>query len=139
MRKAFELDPENKAGMKLAALECLFNKGEAKEAEFAMAEKMDASNEKGLYEKVVNARMGQVRDDESATAFVASLKAFLELDKIHDKESVQMMCVNVAFWCDKMLEKPEDAIFFAKKAQELGELEGRMGEVVKGILEKSAT
>ena len=138
VRKGFELDPENESGLKLSALECLFAKGQAGEAEFAVGMEMDADNAKGLYEKVVGARIMQVRDEETATAFVATLKTFLELGKIHDQPTVQNWCATVAGWCDGPLSNPEDAQFFAKKAQEMGELEGRAKATVERILEKAA-
>jgi hypothetical protein len=134
VRKAMELDPENKAGLKLAALKALFDKGQAKESEFALAESMDAKNAEGLYEKALMARMGGVRDDTTANAFVDRLKTFAGLGKIHDKEALQGVFVNAAYWCENMLDRHEDAVMLAKKAKEMGTLEGRVADMVDAIL-----
>ena len=139
VRKGFELDPANEAGLKLAALKALFAQGQARDAEFTMAEELDPKNEAGLLEQVVFGKMNQVRDDESATAFIATLQEFLKLDAVTDKNTVATMCAMVAMWCDRMLERPEDALFFAKKAEEIGGLDERMVQMVQAIIEKSAS
>lgn len=133
-RKAMDLDPENKAGLKLAALKALFDKDQAQEADFAVAEAMDPKNADGLYEKALMARMGGVRDDATANAFVDRLKEFAGLGQVHAKEELQGVFINAAYWCENMLDRHDDAVVFAKKAKELGELEGRMKTLIDGIL-----
>ena len=136
VRKGLELDPENKAGLKMAALKALFGKGQAEEADFALAESMDPKNAEGLFEKALLARMGSVRDDATANAFCDRLKAFAAMGAVQDKDQLQGVFVNAAYWCQNMLDRRDDAVAFAKKALELGELEGRVKDMVDSILEQ---
>lgn len=136
VRKAYAIDPENEAGLKLKALKLLLEKGYGDAADLKLAKSMDPKNENGLFERVIFAGASKVQDDTTANAFVDEFKAFLDLGAISDKTRVQELCAATAGWCDRMLDRPEDAVLLAKKAQELGELEGRMKAAVDAILNK---
>ncbi|KAA3606772.1 MAG: thioredoxin family protein [Planctomycetota bacterium] len=135
-RQGLTLDPENKSGLQMAALRALLKSGQGEETDLAAAEKLDAKNAEGLMEYVIQAAMGKVRDETSANAMVDRLLAFKKLEKVHDKEMIQGMCVNAAYWChsEKMLNRPEDAKVLAKWATELGEIHERMAPVIEQIL-----
>ena len=122
VRAGLEMDPKNESGLKLECLSALLKSGVSNGNERSAAQIMDPKNELGLFEIVVSSRIEQVRDADSASAFVDSLLAFKEIGMIHDKEMIQGLAVNCAFWCKAGLDRPDEAKLLAEWAKSLGDL-----------------
>lgn len=128
LRKGFQADPEDKAGLKMASLKALLTSGQAGDAEYAMAEEADPKNEHGLMEQVVFAAVNSLRSLEDVEAYVAKCDVLVATGKVHDKETVGFLWMNAAFFCKEYLDRPEDAKAWAKRAKENGTLgEEEMG------------
>ena len=123
-RKAYELDPENKSGLKKEALASLLASGVAEAQEFELAVAMDPKNADGLHEKAVAAQGGMVSDKDAAEAFVTQLLAFHKLGKVHDKEAIGGLALSAGMWCmnENLLNQPENGKALLKWADELGQI-----------------
>ncbi len=134
VRKGFELDPENKEGLKIGFLQTLLESGLANEADLGMAKAVDAKNEFGLMEHVVANAMNTLRQIEDLSDFLVQTEALYATGKVHNKELVAMLWVNSAYFCDNYLERPKEAKTWAQRAKDLGGLEADAMEVVEKIL-----
>lgn len=117
----FEADEDNARGAREKAVAALLDRGVAEEEYLDAATEMDPENKKGLLEKVVGARFGQVSDEDSAKAAVDALGE-LNAFAPKDKESVFRMNVTAAGWLanERLLNDMERAKEFAAKAIEIG-------------------
>lgn len=117
-RTAMAKDPDNATGLKLKAIEALLGAGQADDEINGEARKLDAMNELGLLEMVVQAQFGQVRDGESAAAAVAAVENLLTMEILHDKGLVGSLLGQAAMWCEGPLEDHDNAVTLAKSALE---------------------
>lgn len=131
-RKAYELDPKNKSGLKKEALVGLLNSGVAEEQEFKLAIAMDPKNEEGLHEQVIVAQGQSVSDKDGASAFVEALIAFKKLEKVHDQEMVGSLALSAGMWCmnENLLNRPEDGKSLLKWADAMGQIPAEMKEQI---------
>lgn len=134
LRKGFEVDPEDKAGLKLKALKALLSSGQAGDAELAMAKEADPKNEHGLMEHVVNAAANSLQSLEDVEKFVVLCDELQATGKIHDQEVVGFLWVNAAYFCNEYLERPEDAKTWATRAKALEGLGEQEMQVINEIL-----
>lgn len=135
-RKGFELDPENKVGLKKEVLASLLASGQAEKAEFAMAMTMDPKNAEGLYEQAIAAQGMAVNSEETATGLVTALLTLKGFGVVHDKETIGGLAVNAGMWChsEEMLNRPEDAKVLLNWANELGQIPDELKEQLGDIL-----
>lgn len=113
-----EATPED---VKIRAMKALLKTGQADDALKAEVREVDADNEKGLLEIVVNQEISRTKKEEIAQ----SLKKVEELDAlgpIKDKEIAIHMYVNAAFWNFRpdLLNDRAAARKWAEKAKALG-------------------
>lgn len=134
LRKGFEVDPEDKAGLKMAALKALFSSGQAGDAELAMATEADPKNEHGLMEQVVASALNSLQSLEDLEGFITKCDALAATGKVHDSETVGFLWVNAAYFCKEYLERPEDAKTWAKRAKGIEGLGEQEMEVINQIL-----
>lgn len=137
LRKGFEADPEDKAGLKLPSLKALLSSGQAGEAELAMAKEADPKNEHGLMEHVVSAAANALQSLEDVEKFVVLCDELQATGKIHDQEVVGFLWVNAAYFCNEYLERPEDAKTWAKRAKVLEGLGEQEMQVINEILSET--
>lgn len=135
-RKGFELDPENKTGLKKEALAGLLSSGQAEKAEYALAMTMDPKNAEGLYEQAIIAQGMGVNSEDTAKAFVDAMLKLKGFDKVHDNEMVGNLALSSGMWChsEEMLNRPEDAKVLLKWANELGQMPDELKEELGDIL-----
>ncbi len=134
VRDGVKMDPDNKSGLKLACIKALLKSGTSNATERFAAQKMDPKNEMGLYEIVVAARIMEVRDEQSARAFIKSVIEFSKMGKVHDAPRVQEVAVQCAFWCMMGLEMTAESKQLAAWAKELGPLDEQMAKAVEELL-----
>jgi thiol-disulfide isomerase/thioredoxin len=117
---AFTLDADNRAGLKLRAVEALLSIGTMDERCEAAAKELDPKNEKGLLERVVGAKMQSIGSLEDVTGWVAMAVAFDAEHKFVDTELQTDVYINIAFFSDRYVEDGDaQAQKYAKKALEL--------------------
>jgi thioredoxin-related protein len=131
--KALTLDPENRAGLKLAAMKSLLGAGQADEDVENAARNMDAFNEQGLLELVVEAQFGKVRSDETAKAAIAEIEGLLELGTFHEADKVKRMAAMAAMWCEGPLEDHDHAVQLARQAKAI---EAEVDEGMENMLDE---
>lgn len=132
---AFTLDAENKAGLKLRAVEALLSIGSmSDECESAAAE-LDPKNEKGLLERVVGAKMSAIASLEDVIAWVDSAVAFDAEYTFVDAELQTDVYINIAFFSDRYVDGAEEQVLtYAKKALELMPEDHRARPMVEGLV-----
>src|SRR5262249_7658188 len=83
-RDALKLDPDNKSGRKLKAVEALIGAGQVDADVASAATALDPKNEKGLFEKVVAFRMGTIRQKDDIEPALKVLDDFLAVGAFKD-------------------------------------------------------
>lgn len=134
VRKGLELDPEDKASIKIDALTALLAAGQANAAEVSAAAAADPANEHGLLEAVTSNMLDNLRELSDLENFLVAATKLYDTGKVHDKVAVLDIYVASAFFCKQYLDKPEDATTWAQRATDMGDLSERQAEVVKDIL-----
>jgi hypothetical protein len=134
VRSGFTLDPKDEHGLKVSALMALMKSRSANEEELSMAATVDADNKFGLLEYVVAGAMNGLRSKEDLAGFLVEAEALHETGKVHDADLVSFLWVNSAYFCHKYLDRPEEAVIWAKRAKELGNLDKDAEEVLEDIL-----
>ncbi len=97
VKEAFTLDPDNKAGRKLRACKALMTAGQLDADIEKAVQSLDAKNEAGLLERLVDARCGAI---DSLDKVKSIAKEIEDLDAlgIKDKDIKLRLYANVAFW-----------------------------------------
>ena len=134
LRDGFAWDPKDQHGLKIPSLMALLQSDNAGAAELEMAAAEDAANEHGLLEYVVAGTMNQLENEEQLSGFLTEAEALHKTGIVHDTELVGFLWVNSAYFCHKFLDRPEEAVRWAKRAQELGELDEDYQEILDEIL-----
>lgn len=134
VRKGLELDPEDKADIKISAFTALLASNQATVDESAAAAAADPANEHGLLEAVTAAKLNTLRELADLEDFLVAAGKLFDTGKVHDKEVVRDIYVASAFFCKQYLDKPEDAKSWAQRAKDMGDLNDRQKEVIKEIL-----
>jgi len=142
VKAGMDADPENKAGLKLRAVETLMKSGNADDDVFAAAEALDSKNEKGMLERVILAKFNQTRPDdlEALKTLLTQVEAFEKLGAEKDKKLCTQLYVNAAWCFHKFLEDNQKAAHFAKKLQKMGAVDEnpRLKDLIDKILEAAA-
>lgn len=132
---AFTLDAENKAGLKLRAVEALLSVGSMSAECETAAKQLDPKNEKGLLERVVSAKLTAIASLEDVTAWVADAVAFDAEHTFIDTEIQTDVYINIAFFSDRYVEDAdEQTLTYAKKALELMPEDHRARPMVEGLI-----
>ncbi|MBC8404218.1 MAG: thioredoxin family protein [Planctomycetes bacterium] len=139
VRAGLEVDPKNDSGLKLACIQALLKSGTSNAKERAAAQMMDPKNEMGLYEIVVTSRINEVRDEESAKAFVNSVIEFSKMGKVHDVEMVQNVGLQCAFWAKMALQLEAEAKTLGAWVKSLGEMPEEMAAALEELLAEEGT
>lgn len=95
------------------AIVALMKSGQADEAVATKAASIDPKNAKGLLELCLWSKMGAVRDDESAKAFLAGLDQLLGLE-VKDAERIENMLAQAAQWCAGPMQNADGAKKYAE-------------------------
>jgi thioredoxin-related protein len=98
------------------AVTALLKSGQADDAVRSKAEELDPKNEKGLWERSLQAKMSTVQDDAGAKAFLAELDKLMELGG-KDKEVVGTMLYTAMRWAHGPLQDKEAAKKWAQALQ----------------------
>lgn len=122
VRNGLTLDPENKAGLKLASLTCLVINGQAARGEMDLALEMDPRNELGLMEAVVSSEYQSISDEDGMKSFLAHAQTLYDLGTVHKSERVAMVFAVAAYMYNQEQGNQTKAKPFAAKALELGGL-----------------
>jgi hypothetical protein len=132
---AFALDAENKAGLKLRAVEALLSVGSMNAECEAAAIELDPKNEKGLLERVIGAKLTAIASLEDVTAWVESAVAFDAEHTFVDTEIQTDVYINIAFFSDRYVDGAEEQVqTYAKKALELMPEDHRARPMVEGLV-----
>lgn len=134
VKDAFQLDPDNKRGMKQRAVLLLLESGKADAAVCAAARQLDPENEDGLYERAVVAECSNIRSEEELAGACEKIDALEALGEIKDPEIATYLYVNAAMWNFQYLENPEKAKKYATKARALAGDNERIVEMMDQIL-----
>lgn len=134
VREGLELDPEDQHGLRIPSLMALMLSSNADAAELEMAAVADAKNEHGLLEYVVAGALDQLNGEEELSGFLLEAEALHQTGKVHNAELVSFLWLNSAYFCHKFLDRPEDAVLWAKRAQDVGGLEEQYQELLEEIL-----
>lgn len=119
VKDALKLDADNKAGLKLKAIECLLKTGSADAAVVAEAKKLDPKNEKGLFEKCVEMEMGKISSKEGVIACLKSIEELDKLGEIKNKDFAKMAYANATFWSLRVLEDKAAAKAWSEKLKKI--------------------
>ncbi|MEO0478197.1 MAG: thioredoxin family protein [Planctomycetota bacterium] len=103
---------------KIKVVRTLLSVGRTNETVTDMAEELDAENELGLFELVVQAQFGNVRDDQTATAALTALDSVLEMG-FKDAEIQKGLLTNATVWSNGPLSDSDRAMRYAKLLQPL--------------------
>ena len=116
VRAGLDMDPENKAGMKMRAVKALLGAGQVDEQLLTAAKGLDPKNANGLYELVVQS---QARAVAQITDLADAIAAITKLDEmgIKDQAIAMELYGSAAYWSWKHLDNSEDALMFARKLQ----------------------
>jgi thioredoxin-related protein len=120
VRDAFKLDPDNKKGIKLKAVEALLKSGQSDEATNGAAKALDPKNEKGLLERVVAAQAGTIRSKEAIAPFLKSLDELLAAGKFKDVKIGKQLLSSATVMSKQHLQDIAKAKVYAQKLKELG-------------------
>ena len=133
---AFALDAENKAGLKLRAVEALLSVGSmSSECEMAATE-LDPKNEKGLLERVIEAKLSAIASLEDVTAWVAAAVAFDSEHAFVNTEIQTDVYINIAFFSDRYVEGAHQQVLtYAAKALELMPEDHRARPMIEGLVD----
>jgi thiol-disulfide isomerase/thioredoxin len=132
VRHAYELDPKNESGLKVAALAALLKADAGDATDLVLAEELDPKNEHGALERAVAARIKGVQDEAGATAAVERLLAFVELGaEVKDKAALLEPALMATFWCHKALNRAEDGKALLAFAGTLGEVPQELLDAIK--------
>ena len=134
-KAGIDADPENKAGLRLKAVEALMAGGHADADVYAAAEALDAKNEKGLLERVLLTKFQTTRadDKDALKALLAQVEAFEKLGADKDERLCTQLYVNTAWCYHQHLKDNKKAARFAKKLQKMG---ADANPQLKGLIEK---
>ena len=132
---ALELEGEAYEDLKLRAVGALLG-GTPDQALFEMAYELDATNEKGLFERALMAEMGSVRDDVGAAAFTEKVVQFATTMTAKDSEACASMMTTAAVWNEQFLGNHDTAVLLANHAMKLQpEMEPTMAATLQAILQ----
>lgn len=132
-RDAFKVDAQNQAGRKLRATKALLGVGELDPELEKAVDELDAKNEHGLQEKLVEARCMRVGGIEDLKGAVASIERVDQLG-IKDKELQKRLYANAAFWSHRHLENPDAAKKWAEKLKAVAGEDENFKELIDQIL-----
>ncbi len=136
-REAFKLDPDNKKGMKLKAVDALLKTGQADADTTAAATALDPKNEKGLLEKVIETRMTTIQKKEDIEPALKALDDFLAVATFKDAKIGKNVLANATFMSKQHLADAARAKGYATKLKALG-LDGpddaKLKEFVDGVI-----
>jgi len=119
-RDALALDPDNKKGRKLKAVEALLASGQANADVIAAAAALDPKNEKGLLEKVVSFKMNTVQKKEDIEPALKVLDDFLAVASFKDAKVGKQVLANATFMSKQHLGDAARAKGYATKLKALG-------------------
>lgn len=117
------------------AVVALLESGQAGDAVLAKAVELDPKNEKGMFEKVVRARMMAVASDETAKAFLAALDQLVTLGA-KDSELFEGMVGQAARWSQGPLRDPAGAKRYATILKEKAKDPSKYEKLFEDILGK---
>ncbi|MEN8151368.1 MAG: hypothetical protein ABFS86_16245, partial [Planctomycetota bacterium] len=120
-----EVDPENKAGLKLKCVNALMKSGNADATLFDAAEKLDPKNENGLLEMVLAARFGTIKrgDLEGLKALLLKVDEFEKLGVVKDTDAGINLFRIAAICYAQHVPDPAKAAHYAQKLVDMGALE----------------
>ena len=117
---AFEIDPENKAGLKLRALTAISKSGKHTKELLAMAIELDGKNAVGAYEAAVWSQFMAVRDPDGAKVAIAQLDKLNEF-KYVESTTAFLLNLTAADWCTRDgMKDLERSKGYAVRAQGIG-------------------
>jgi hypothetical protein len=119
-RTALTLDPDNKKGRKLKAVEALLAAGQADADVLAAAAALDPKNERGLLEKVVSFKFDSVQKKDDVEPALKVLDDFLAVAAFKDVEQGKQVLVRAVVLCKRALQDAARAKGYATKLQALG-------------------
>jgi thioredoxin-related protein len=134
---ALALDPDNKNGRKLKAVEALLASGQGDADVLASASALDPKNERGLLEKVVSFKMGNVRKKDDVEPALKVLDDFLAIAAFKDVEEGKQVLVRAVMLCKRALQDAARAKGYATKLQALG-FDGDGNEELKKLIDDAA-
>ena len=119
-RTALALDPDNKNGRKLKAVEALLASGQADDDVAAAAVVLDPKNEKSLFEKVAAFKMGNVRKKDDVEPALKTLDEFLAVSTFKDVEEGRQVLIRATLLSLRALEDKARAKGYATKLKAIG-------------------
>jgi thioredoxin-related protein len=132
-RKAMELDPENKKGLKLKAVLGLCKAGESDEPLRTAALELDPKNAHGALEYSISNQFRAVKDEETARAALAALDILNTL-VIKDNSLAFDLNFTAAGWAGGPMKDMTLAASYAAKAKAIGTDDQRKRDFLDGIL-----
>jgi thioredoxin-related protein len=119
-RTALALDPDNKNGRKLKAVEALLASGQADDDVAAAAVVLDPKNEKSLFEKVVAFKVGNVQQKDDAEPALKTLDEFLAVSSFKDVDEGRQVLIRATVISLRALEDRTRAKGYATKLKAIG-------------------
>jgi thioredoxin-related protein len=119
-RDAFKADADNKKGLKLKAVEALLKAGQNDAETIAAASALDPKNEKGLLERVVQAKFGTIAKKEDIEPALKVLDDFLAVASFKDAKVGKQVLANATFMSKQHLGDAARAKGYATKLKALG-------------------
>jgi thioredoxin-related protein len=135
---AIKVDPDNKQGIAIKAIEALLKAGQADDAVNAAAKTLDAKNEKGLLERVVSAQVNTIQSKEQIEPFLKAVDDLLAAGAIKDAKVGKQLLANAAFMSKQHLNDAARAKGYATKLKALG-LDGPDDENLKKFVDSILT
>jgi len=136
-RTALALDPDNKNGRKLKAVEALLASGQGDADVLAAAAALDPKNERGLLEKVVSFKFDSVQKKDDVEPALKVLDDFLAIAAFKDVEEGKQVLVRAVVLCKRALQDAARAKGYATKLQALG-FDGDGNEELKKFIDDAA-
>jgi thioredoxin-related protein len=124
-----------------AAVVALLKSGQAGDAEIALVDEIDPKNEQGLHDIALQARMQNVRDEESCRAYLDALDKLLAVGP-KNMDEMTMPLVQAVAWSLQNLGDKERAVKYAKVLQPLvdkmedDQMKPRIQQLIKMVLDQ---
>lgn len=135
---AYTVDADNKAGLKLKAVEAMLKAGLTDAATIAAGKAIDPKNATGLYERIVGADLASIRAKEQIAPWVKSLDDLLAAGPFKDVKIGKQLLANATMMSKQYLNDVAKAKVYATKLKELG-LDGPDDERLKQLVESILT
>jgi thioredoxin-related protein len=135
---AYTIDADNKAGLKMKAVEAMLKAGQTDAATIAAGKALDPKNANGLLERIVGADLASIRSKEQIAPWVQTLDDLLAAGPFKDVKIGKQLLANATVMSKQYLNDLAKAKVYATKLKELG-LDGPDDERLKQLVESIHT